>query len=899
LKYILILFLFSISVKQIKAQNTVIRGKVVDESDKPINFAVVNLINLQRITYTDSVGNFSFTIPKRANLTTYDLKITNVGKKTIELSIPIANSSMSLHFRMYDLSLNLREVEINQQRKIQNSNSSIVFDRQAIDQVQAFSLSDVLSNLPGKRIAPLSLHSPKSITLRSEVNGIQALNNSLGVAIIVDDIQMSNNANMQSRNVGKWGVGTSISNATYGSFDVAFGGLDLRDIPTDNIESIEVITGVAPAKYGDLTDGAVIINRQAGKTPYQFITRINGGSTNYSLSKGLKLSKQWGALNFGLNYLKSNEDPSDKTKVYNRVSTNLMWTTYLLKGVKNTLSLDYNRRIDDVKQDPDDGQEKRTYAKGENISLSNRLAIALDNKIAKTLNLSIGFSGGSQESYNQRYLNGAPEGIADKDISGEIYEGYFIPGSYTSVEHVKGKPRNVNGNISLANEVYTGEILHQISIGANAYYSKNSGQGVIIDPTKPRWANSFYQNDRPYDFESLPDIFNYGIYLQDQFKFKVFNRDINISPGLRYDVQNSQGTFQPRINAAYYISKDIQFTMAYGRSTKGPTLAHRYPAPSYIDLILLNKYNGNVTESIFLVYTDKVIPDNSKLKSSQSNQFELGFRLNKKLFNTSIFGYFKDNSNGYSDNTVYKTYVLPQFSYTLVPGKRPLVAPTGLYSNRYVGLNEVGNDLDSKSLGAEWSVSIKKIEPIQTSLDINTSFSYSSSHNAAIRTIPASQNSIDLGKKAWFAIYPANKNSDWSLLSKISTSTHIPKLGFVVNLLADIVWQTGSKTDYISQIPIAYLDKDFNRYEITSFDPNNPDYGHLALSSQVNSKIKLPFSYINTALRVSKEIKQKIRISVNAYNFLNITTRYYNPETNTATIYSRPISVGAELSIKF
>ncbi|RDC54165.1 hypothetical protein DU508_22790 [Pedobacter chinensis] len=881
------------------AQNINLRGRVVDEKNQPIPFAIVNLTNIERYTYTDTLGMFSFSIPSKTHITDFEFKISYVGKKAIEAKIPLGNLSSQLIFKMVDLSLTLKDVEVNQVRKTQNSNSSIVFDRQALEQTQAFSLTDVLNNLPGKKLVAPDLQNPQTITLRSEAKGLQSLNNSLGIAIIIDDIQQSNNANMQNRNVSKWGVGSNIGSATYGTFDVPFSGLDIRDIPVDNIESIEVIQGVAPAKYGDLTDGAVIINRQAGKLPYQFSTRINGGSTNFSISKGYKLDNKWGAINVGTNYLKSNENPSDKTKVYDRVSGNIMWTSYFLKGLKNTLSIDYSYKIDNVKQDPDDGTELMTYSKGRNLSVSNRTSLNINHNIIKSLNASLGYSSGYQETYNQRYLNGATKGITDKDTSGVIYEGYYIPGNYLAVEHISGKPLNFNGNISLANEIYTGGLLHQISIGGNAYYSRNAGMGVIVDPTKPRWANTAYQNDRPYDFESLPNIVNYGVYVQDNFKVRFFKRDLSFNLGLRYDIQNEQGNIQPRLSANYKLSNDIEFNTAYGISTKGPTLAHRYPAPTYIDLILLNKYTGYVDESILLVYTDRIIPDNTNLKSSQSNQFEFGFRMKKPLFNTSLFGYFKSNTNGFSNNTVYKTYVLPQYDYTYVQGSRPIVKPNGTYSRRYVGINTVGNDLNSKNYGLEWGLALKKIEAIQTIFNINTSFNYSIYHNSTQRVVPTSQNNIDLGKVAWFGIYPANEYYDWTLMSKFSSTTHIPKLGFVINLLADISWQTISKTLSDSYLPIAYYDIDMVRHEIPSFDRNNPEYGYLSLTSAANSKTKLPFSYVNMSIRISKEIKQNLRLSVNAYNFLNVRYRYYNPDTGNVTIYSYPTSVGAELSIKF
>lgn len=897
LKYLISLLVFCCLGHTAFAQNVEVKGRVVDVNKHPIQYATVFFPDFERTVYTNSDGLFSVVLNNKQGAKSFKTKISFVGKRTIEESIQAGNQLPV--FIMLDLALVLKDVEINQQRKVLNSNSSIVFDRQAIEQAQAFSLTEILNNLPGKKLVAPDLHRPQNLTLRSQVTGIQAMNNALGIALVVDDIQLSNNANMQNRSVGRWGLGSTISNPSYGSFDTPFGGLDLRDLPADNIESIEVITGVAPAKYGDMTDGAVIINRQAGRTPYQFNTRINGGSTNYALSKGYKLNNKWGALNLGFNYLQSNENPSDKTKVYDRVSGNLIWTAYPSRSVKNTLSLDYSTKLDDVKLDPDDDLETLTFSKNRNFRLSNRTAISFQNPVIKSLNMSFAYSGGYQETYNQRYLNGAPKGISDKDTSDEIYEGYFIPGNYLSFEHIIGRPNNMNGNISLSNEVFTGKLRHNISLGASLYYSENVGQGVVVDPTKPRWANSAYQNDRPYSFEALPDILNYGIYLQDNTKFDVFNRELSVNAGLRYDVQNGQGTLQPRINMAYKLKPKMDFTLAYGRSTKAPTLSHRYPAPSYIDLILLNQYTGNIKESIFLVYTDKYVPDNSRLKSSESQQVEMGLRFESKFFTNSFVAYFKDNKNGFSNNSIYRTYVLPKYNYTYVPNERPIITPTGETTKRYVSVSNVGNDLISQNYGIEWGLQGKVIPAIGTSFNVNTSFSYSKYKNLRERIAPTSQENIDAGRPAWFGIYPAHQYEAWDLMSKISSTTHIPRLGFVVNLLADVYWQEVTQTLANSYQPIAYLDKDMNRFEIQNFDPNDPNYGYLALTSAANSRVDLPFVYANLSLRISKEIKEKIRLSVNAYNFLNLRYRYFNRDTNSVMTYSYPTSVGAEISIKF
>ncbi|WP_262512050.1 TonB-dependent receptor [Pedobacter nutrimenti] len=875
-----------------------IRGLVVDKKNQPIEFATVLSEELSFTGYTNDHGIFELNIDL-TRFKSFDLSVKMIGKKGLDTVIILKPGLQELTFSLPDLNFSLKEVQVNEVRKAKSSNSSIVFDRQAIEQVQAFSLGDILNNLPGKKIAPPNLQNPGNITLRSEASGAHALNNALGTAIILDEIQLSNNANMQNRNVGKFGLaGSLLDSRSYGGFDVTFGGIDLREIPADNIESIEVISGIAPAKYGDLTDGAIIINRQAGKTAYQFSSRINAGSSNFSLSKGYILGKKSGAVNVSLNYLFSEQDPSDPIKSYKRISTGLMWSSYLFKNFKNTVSLDYNTRLDDVKLDPDVGREYMTYAKSRNFSVSNRASLSFENEFFKSLSFSFGYSKGYQETYNQSYINNAPKPIADKDTIG-LYEGYYIPGSYTAVEHLLGKPSNLNSNLSLNTELRTGKLIHQLSVGSNIYYAGNNGQGVIVDPEKPRWANQGYQNERPYDYESLPSIFNYGLYVEDHFKLNVLNKELQVNAGLRYDVQNNRGDFQPRVNLKYGISSRININAAFGTSTKAPALAHRYPAPVYFDLPVLNAYNGYTIESVYLVYTDKIVPDNSHLKPSKSSQVEVGLSYKDDFISSSFFAYFKKNSDGFGTLTNFRTYITPVFNYVYHKGQRPEYYPNGEYKDWIASYYTPNNSLSSNNYGAEWFISTKKIKTIETSFNLTTTFSYSSSKNASETIQQAAANYISNSYKAWFGVYPSARTEDYSISSKLTTTTHIPKLGFVVNFLADIFWVKQQRVLKMGYLPIAYLDRQLKRYEISEFNPDNTDYNYLALSSSANSKTTQPFVYANLSIRVAKEISKFIRMSVNAYNVFNIRNRYYNPNSNSVINYTYPVSVGAELSIKF
>lgn len=888
-------------VGHVGAQNAVLRGRVIDEKNNPISFAVINLTNYQRSTYTDNLGNFQFSISQKDLQSNYSLRITNVGKKTIDTAINTNNLGQVFVFKMFDLSLSLKEVEVSLSRKQESSNSSIIFDRQAIEQVQAFSLTDILNNLPGKLYSPVDLQSSKNITLRTDASGNSASNNAMGTAIIIDGLAQSNNANMQSKNVGTYGLGSSIitDRTNQVSYDVTFGGIDLREIPADNIESIEVITGVAPAQYGDLTDGAVIINRQAGKTFYQFNTRINGGSTNFSLSKGFDLGKNRGSLNVNFNYLISNNDPRDNMKKYDRVSGGLMYTKHYGKKVKNTFSLDYSAKLDDAKKDPDDGRDLLTYSKNRRLTISNRISYDVGSDFLKKISLNFGADFGYQDTYAQWYLNGNPKPMANKDTTG-VYEGYYLPGNYTAVDQVVGKPRNVNGNISFSSDFKIGNLKNYLSYGASVSISSNKGQGVLFDADRPRLVSQGYKNERPYDFELIPTLFNVGYYLEDRFSFKILERSFSLSTGLRYDVQNGFGSLQPRISANYNVLKKLKLNMAYGISSKAPTLAYRYPGPTYFDIPLINYYTGDVRNSLFLVYTHKYTPDNSNLKPSKSSQVEIGLSYTEQFFNTSVFGYLKNNTDGFnSQPNVFSLYV-PEYTYTKEGNNKPNYSATGNVKLT-TGLSNsvVTNNVSSKNSGLEWFVSTKKIKSIQTSFSFNSSFAYSDFFNAGNSVAIANSADILAGKKAWYGVYSPRSYRNSSLLSKLNSDTHIPKLGLVVSLYYDFVWFKNVKVLGDAKYPIAYLDEQLNYYPIENFDPSDPDYGHLTRATDLSSQAKLPFKYGNLSFRLAKELRNRIRFSINAYNVFNLKADYFDEVTKRTYNYIDPVSVGAELSIKF
>lgn len=902
------------------AQIITLKGKIIGTNNKPLGYATIRLNDGQQVTSSNDSGEFLFKLS--SNLQEVTLTVLHVGKKSRQVNIAKKDFSTFREIKLEDLSLTLDEVSITPSfQNTKNSNSSIFFDKETIQAAQAFSIQDVLMNLPGKSTIAPDLNKVSTLTLRGgngQIGGgdnIFNLNNSLGIAIIMDDVHLSNDANMQSRSASRWGMsqatlsGVNYSDSYLGNqsstnYDVAYQGIDLREIPANNIESIEVIQGVASAKYGEITDGAVIINRQAGQSPWAYNMQLNGGSVSTGLSKGFLLPKNFGALNFSTNYTNSNADPRDKIKSFNRINQALMWTKHFNANIKNTLSFDYNYRNDHRRADPDDDMAQMSKFRNQGLSVSNRTAIQTNSRFLNTVNFNINYSSSDQYSYKQYILNRGITAIAIKDTVG-IYEGYFSNGSYRAEEEIIGKPKNFNGRIDASSYFNWGNSEHHLSYGASYNLSNNGGQGIISDPDRPRWLLDGGGNERAYDFEQLPSAQNWGLYIENSIKGTVLTKRYNANVGLRADIQNGYFTLQPRINTSIVWNDKWSSTAAFGISSKAPTLAHMFPAPVFIDIELLNVYAGDLSKALYLVYTDKKILNNDHLKPSMSSQIELGLQYKGSIVRSSLYGYYKNNWAGYETVSQPHLYTLPKYVYQVDPSSGNIAYNPTSETNNYFNFYgyEMTNGASSKSLGADWMLNFSQISAIKTTFSLINNIQFNRHKKTQPIRIAIENNRIILpdNSSLTHAEYSSDEGNYLQIMSKINSSTHIPKVGFIVNFSADVFWkETNTRTNSI--FPNAYFNS-AGRYFTMAEAPISPaDFNSLQrISTDVISE-GLPFVYTVINMSLVKEISKNFRINLNAYNLFNIRPEHYsitNNGTERILKYNRRPSFTIGTNIKF
>ena len=163
----------------------------------------------------------------------YNIEITFIGYDKISEKIIIkAGETLERNYKLISNSFTIGTITVTAENNFipLSPETKTTVSSGEIEHLLASSLYDAMKLAPGVATTNPTLNDVQQATIR---NG-----DPLGTQIILNGIPISNNANMQI------GIGNSTANS----------GIDLRSIPAENINEVEIIRGIPSAKYGDLTD---------------------------------------------------------------------------------------------------------------------------------------------------------------------------------------------------------------------------------------------------------------------------------------------------------------------------------------------------------------------------------------------------------------------------------------------------------------------------------------------------------------------------------------------------------------------------------------------------------------------------------------------------------------------
>ncbi|MFB9052513.1 TonB-dependent receptor domain-containing protein [Formosa undariae] len=827
-----------------------IKGHVFDINQQPLADVNVIISDLNIGTFTNLDGAFSMELPHE----NFHIKLSLIGYKTEVIDLASFSDLSNITITLKEDLLSLDAVVVTAKKtESREGTSTYKIESQAIKQVQAMNLSDVLSLLPGNKTEQVNLTAPKQASIRSAVTSDA---NSFGTAIIIDGAAISTDANMQTKN----------SSSLDGGKSVVAGGVDLRSITLANVESVEVIAGVASPKYGNLSSGGILVKSKVGKSPY--IVSANVSSTNYqtSVAKGYELN-DYGVLNSDFSFAYSSGSPTERKLFYKSFNLGLRWKLPVFEGLdwNHFTSLRIGHSDDGNRHEPEEVYKNEADVKSTSYQLS--FSGDFPSSILGKINYNLSGSLVNQHSFYDTYVLNGPYPIIEAIESG-TYNTTYTPNAFNQTRDIKGRPVNFNARIDASQYLHLENFDFSFETGLQYTLDDNKGSGRVAT------GNIAHTQDiagsRSATFEKIPASKTFSAYHQTVIKRNGESSKQQLNLGLRYDNMLARyNLLSPRLS---FSTKHNNFTAraAWGVSYKAPAMVQLYPGRSYIDYINFQYYAENPAERLAVVTTYVYQPTNDYLKPNYSDLKEVGFDWSLGFMNLNFTYFKKDLRRGI--NTTNELLLLPKSVYEVVTaeeGVQPIVEPTGEVYNIPRTVSVMKNNYYESTDGVEIILNPERIKAT------NTEFNFRYSYLETLVTdkgYSIDKSSYVVGDNTVrYGVYDNELTKAVRSFGTVTLIQHIPSLRFVLTLSAELNFKESREYIGASLYPFAYYDTDGNYIDIPQESRTNPEFTDLKKDENTYTTVETPF-YSNFNLQVRKETKQG-----HSFSFYANNAPWYNP----------------------
>lgn len=913
-----------------------IRGVVYEYTQHgdsvPMEFALVSIPDYGIAVSTSVDGAYVLSgVPKGKAA----VKVSYVGKVSIERIVDVSGP-VSLDFTMSEENFKLKEVMVTAQLTQAGGATSSIIGRNAMDHMQATSLADVLSLLPGELSTEPNLSDSKSVTIRNISSGAASMN-ALGTAVIRDGAPISNNANLSALSpTNSGGTGSIAGGASPNS------GIDIRSISTDNIESVEVIRGIPSVEHGDLTSGAVIINSKAGREPLRITAKANPKVYMGSISTGFNLGQNSGGLNISADYAYNTDDPVESYRTYQRLSSRVMYSREFGRDLRTNTSLNFVYGKDARALNPDDTDNQRaSHGEEYGVTFNTNGFWNINKGILKSFRYVASGTYTSKQSYYQEMavsnntpysatltdgavLSNSPGQHLYDDAGNEITKfsgvdetnyAYCLPSNYFSWYKIDSREVNIFAKAVATLFKQTGYVNNRILLGADFRSDGNVGHGKTYDPLGPPERNVSIPNAayRSRDYRDIPFLNQLGVFAEENFSWQMGLRELRLQAGVRYDHANRVGgIWSPRFNGSVEIVPGkFWIRGGYGITAKMPTILYLYPENAYFEYINVNELASSSIpedEKLYVTTTKVQEVDNSNLKISTNRKAEIGIdlKLGRSTFTATAF--YEKLKNGYSLSENFSTFAPFEWTvYSRQDANSPL-SSDGTYSVLSYWYAP-SNDISVSTRGVEFDLTLGRIEKINTVISLNGAWMRSKSRDGSYVFYDPDSDKSASGRRD-IAIY--DRNSTITYNETMSTSlrvTHnLPSIGFVVTLTAQAVWKDANWGRYGNDsIPIGYMSMDDGQphffapgqFSTTEELKASEEFGHMYRS--VNHPLLTRESYhpyFCFNMNVTKELGDMMRVSFFANNmFRSYPRRASKRNLGSYSLKNNRFYFGVELSI--
>lgn len=838
---------------------------------------------------TDSSGHFILKYPKGKQVDK-ELTLTLLGYHT--LKTPLKADGSTYHLRP-DVRM-LDEVVVTAVEN-RGSTSSSWIGKDAISHIQPSSFADILELLPGGHSKDPAFSGPQIANLRSAnaTTNSDYATSALGTRFLIDGRPAGNDANLQY----------TPSYSNLGSSFVNMG-TDMRDISTEDIESVEVVRGIASAEYGDLTSGLIKINRKHGGRELSARFKADMTSQLFYLGKGWEKgdSGNKASFNASANFLDSRADPRETRQNWKRLTlsarSSRTWTGESLKKVLYG-SLDYTGSFDKQKSDTDldlagGGKPVETYRSDYNkFAFACNLSVTPINKNSAFGSWTTRFSLAYERDLIDRWRHISRGKDFPVSISAETgpADAVIVPARYETSLKVDGRPfyafLSSNASFKLLGT--------KLKAGAEWSYEKNFGQGSVFDPARP-FSNA--SSTRPRPFSAIPGTHQFSAFVEDNFQKNLGPWKLEATTGLRAEALAGAGSayainlkpfLDPRASLRLEFPSfpvkgyklDYALYGGVGMHSKFPTMDMLYPEPVYGDISQFNYWPEEADLRRVNMYVYKIDPTNFALAPAHNLKMEIGADAAWNGFTLSIDWFREDMKSGFRSTATYMNVIYKDYDESAVD-KSALSAPPSLENLPWkadtllTAYSYSSNGSRTIKQGIEFMFTSKRIRPLGTKVSISGAWLLSKYMNSQPEWWRPG--SVIGGKPfPYLGLYESNDGRLYEIFNtNFLFDTQVPRLGLIFTSSFQACWFSGHRSMPESALPVLWMDKKLEVHPFTAENSSDAILRQLVrdYTPSLYEYFKTPF-YMYVNLKVSKKLYHDLAsVSIFVNRILDITPDY-------------------------
>ncbi len=875
------------SVVSAQVPGAVITGRVIDAVGKtPLAAATVALEGTALSTTSDAAGRYRM---EGAPAGPQMLRVIRIGYAPVRrpISVPVVGT-LALDVELARSALNLPNLVVTADpvgRATGELGTASVIGSEAIRNQTAASLAGVLELIPGVTLQPPGLDGLQQFSLRAvpistgggstgglgaNALGPSAANlASFGTQIVLDGVPISNNVNLQS--LGPRGELSQFATA-------AGGGIDLRRIPASTLERVEVIRGIPSARFGDLTQGVVLVDTRAGPVTPEARLRFDARTVEGTLIGGASLFRQQSAT-ANLNLARTRLAPGATDNIGTRISAQLAH-----RLSTDRLTLDSRLDLFQVLEDqPETALIADVFSRSRDNGLrfSERARYRLDKE--SRLEWTAAFEGDRQRSFSQLPLLRGAMPFTNRLVEG-TQDGKFIGGLYLARVDLNADPRQLYSRLELIAPARIGGLEHATRTGLELRREWTGGPGFQFDIEFPPQVefNGVEGYDRPRRFDAIPALTSTALYLDDRISRTFGGMVANLQAGVRLDLLHDGGSWTsgirdavlgPRFQLELAPGERVRLRAGVGRLAKIPSIGSLYPGVQYYDLVNFNYFANNPAERRAILTTRILDRNNPDLVMMRADKAELGLELS--LGNggqLALVGYADRIRNAVGIRALPTFLIRDRYavdSSTIGSGRPPDVQqPAFAHDTIPTLIEQPANNLDLRSQGLELTALIPEIKPLKTKIDVQAAWSWSKLFDAGVQ-FTSDFTLFQLSELIPRAPY-------WQALTRrgerLLVTTRVihqqPRVGLVVTgtfqLTLREVRQNVGGTDTLSFA--GYITRAGELIPVPAEDRVRPEYQDIRISrTGLFDPQKAPADWL-FSLQVSKTLPYDGRLSFYAFN---------------------------------